>query len=62
MKEIINENNYIVINQIHYCRFLHYFYLNLDYVLLEKKVKEKLILFVFKCLLKIVKQLVGLSQ
>jgi len=51
------KNNHILINQLHYCRFIYYLIRNLNYLLISPKSRNKLTLILFRHLLKLIKNL-----
>ena len=61
-KKVDLRNNHILINQLHYCRFLYYLVRNSHNVLLEPRSVQKLTLVVYKHLLKLTKQLADSSH
>lgn len=52
-----SQNNHILVNQLHYCRFLYYFVRNRKYIMVAESSSQKLTLVIFKHLLKLTKQL-----
>lgn len=56
-KKVETKNNHILVNQLHYCRFLYYMIKNSQNLLVNEKSKNKLNLVVFKHLLKLIKHL-----
>lgn len=54
---IETRNNHILINQLHFCRFIYYLTRNLSHLLVSPKSKNRISLILFKHLQKLIKNL-----
>ena len=55
-------NNHILINQLHYCRFIYYLTRNINYLLVNQKNKNKITIVLYKHLQKLIKNLADDQQ
>lgn len=56
-RKIESKNNHILVNQLHFCRFIYYMIRNSSFLPVQKAQQEKLNLILFKHVIKLTKQL-----